>query len=567
VKKEPNAKLSEPVEPITYWIENTTPKEFRPIVKEACERWNIAFEKAGFKNAVVCLEQPDDATWDAGDIRYNVIRWTSSPLPPFGGYGPSFVNPRTGQILGADIMIELVALINRVRAEGVFSTAGFPTDEEFSKMDEQFGRNPFLCFASQHTNHNLAFGITASSALNMDQAAEKEIVRQMLYRLILHETGHTLGLMHNMRASTMLSPAEIKDKAKVAENGLCNSVMEYPAFNYATDPKDQTLYCDVNPGPYDLWVIEYGYSPGLSDPIAEKFRLNKIAERSSDPKLAFGNDADDMRSSGSGIDPDVNIYDLSSDPVAYGSERCDLVNKILPKLKDKFTKGNESYQALLMAYLLATGEYGTQLRVMTRQIGGVHYNRANHGQPTDRNPLVPVSEDKQRAAMKALEKYAFGPQAWSASSDLLQFLLPQRRGFDHFGQNQDPHIHQRILNMQRECLNHLLHPEVMQRITDSQLYGNTYTLDKVMTELTNAIFQADAKSSVSTIRQNLQVMYVETLVKGLASDSRHDRVSRGMMLSEMKRIDQMMASGVSPDGLTKAHRDHVRTIIRKALES
>jgi len=101
-KKDPTATLSEPVEPITFWIENTTPKEFRPIIKEACERWNSSFEKAGFKNAVVCKEQPDDAKWNAGDIRYNVLRWTSSPTPPFGGYGPSFVNPRTGQILRSD---------------------------------------------------------------------------------------------------------------------------------------------------------------------------------------------------------------------------------------------------------------------------------------------------------------------------------------------------------------------------------------------------------------------------------------------------------------------------------
>lgn len=90
------------------------------MIKEACERWNVAFEKAGFKNAVVCLEQPDDATWDAGDIRYNVLRWTSTPAPPFGGYGPSFVDPRTGEILGADIMLELVAIVNRVNAEKFF---------------------------------------------------------------------------------------------------------------------------------------------------------------------------------------------------------------------------------------------------------------------------------------------------------------------------------------------------------------------------------------------------------------------------------------------------------------
>ena len=101
-KKNPEEPLSEPVKPITYWLENTTPKELRPFIKKGVLAWNIAFEQAGFKNAIEVKVQPDDSDWDAGDIRYNVLRWTSSPNPPFGGYGPSFTNPRTGEIIGAD---------------------------------------------------------------------------------------------------------------------------------------------------------------------------------------------------------------------------------------------------------------------------------------------------------------------------------------------------------------------------------------------------------------------------------------------------------------------------------
>ena len=113
-KKNPGQARSEVIEPITWWIENTTPHEFRGAIEEEVLAWNKAFEKAGLINAVVVKTQPDDAEWDAGDIRYNVLRWTSSPTPPFGGYGPSFVNPRTGQILGADIMLEFVYFTNRV---------------------------------------------------------------------------------------------------------------------------------------------------------------------------------------------------------------------------------------------------------------------------------------------------------------------------------------------------------------------------------------------------------------------------------------------------------------------
>ena len=119
MKKDPQAAISDPVEPITWWLENTTPLEFRDMITAAALSWNIAFEKAGFSNAIVVKQQPDDAEWDAGDIRYNVLRWTSSPNPPFGGYGPSFTNPRTGQIIGADIMLEFSFLTNRLRIKDV----------------------------------------------------------------------------------------------------------------------------------------------------------------------------------------------------------------------------------------------------------------------------------------------------------------------------------------------------------------------------------------------------------------------------------------------------------------
>ncbi len=566
-KKDIKAKISDPIEPITYWIENTTPKELRAIIKEACESWNVAFEQAGFSHAVVCKVQPDDAGWDAGDIRYNVLRWTSSPMPPFGGYGPSFVNPRTGEILGADIMLEFTSIVSRVNAEKIFKSTGFLNDETLNAESEKQIRNPFLCSASHHTNHNLIFGATAAAVLGMDEAAQKEIVKQLLFRLVLHEVGHTLGLTHNMCASTMSSLKDVKDPEKVTMKGLTNSVMEYPAFNYQLNPNEQTLYCDTRPGLYDLWVIEYGYSPTKDDPLMEELQLKRITDRSTDENLMYGNDADDMRSSGKGIDPDVNIYDLTNDPVAYAAERCELINAILPKLKSRFEKNQQSYEELLDSYLIATGEYGNQIRIMTRQIGGVHIDRSFIGQNTTVRPFEPVTKEKQKAAMSALAKYAFSADAFNASGTLYNFLMQQRRGFSHFSKNEDPHIHQRVLAMQVECLNQLLHENVLLRITDSQLYGNTYKLDEVMTDLTNAIFQYDLKTGVSTFRQNLQIEYVQKLIDILNPKTRYDNISQSMALSEMKRIEELMTTAAAPDGLTKAHREFVKATIKKSIES
>ena len=121
-KKFPEQSVSEPIKPITFWIENTTPKKLRPYIKEGALAWNKAFVKAGFSNAIEIKEQPENADWEAGDIRYNVLRWTSSPNPPFGGYGPSFVNPRTGEIIGADIMLEWAYVTNRLNVNNLFPT-------------------------------------------------------------------------------------------------------------------------------------------------------------------------------------------------------------------------------------------------------------------------------------------------------------------------------------------------------------------------------------------------------------------------------------------------------------
>ena len=577
-KEDPTAAMSEPVEPITWWIENTTPEEFRPIIKAGVEKWNQAFEPLGFNNAVVVKIQPDDADWDAGDVRYNVLRWTASPTPPFSGYGPSFVNPRTGEILGADIMLEYGGMVGRLWRAEVFSKAGMieeSMDEEYASLDahmegrstrELLAEQMSRCHAGTVMGRNSLLAAAAMRAYNFTDEEHAEFVRQTLHRLVLHEVGHTLGMSHNMHASTMLSPDELKDAAKVAENGMCNSVMEYPSINFARNKAEQTRFYDDSPGPYDKWVIEYGYSEGLQDAHAEAERLDAILARSTDPLLQFGNDADDMRGTGRGINPDVNIYDLSNDPVAYASERCELVNDLLPTLVENFAQGVDSHQEVLRAYYALTGEYATQLRIMTRQIGGVRYNRATPEQLNGAAPFSPVSEADQKAAMKALATYAFAPDAFDAQANVLAYLQAQRRGFGFFGRNEDPKIHARVASAQKAALAQLVHPAVLMRILDSGLYGNTYDLNEYMRDLTKAMFRADLRTGVNTYRQNLQLMYVKALIKALDAKSRLNMVAQSVVLDQLRRIDRAQRDAALPDGLTGAHRAHIRHLIDVALE-
>ncbi|PCJ82225.1 MAG: hypothetical protein COA49_01640 [Bacteroidetes bacterium] len=560
-KKDPEAALSEPVKPITWWIENTTPYEFRDYIKTGVEKWNLAFEKIGFKNAIVVKIQPDDADWDAGDIRYNVLRWTSSPSTPFSGYGPSFVNPRTGEILGADVMLEFAGMAGRLWKAGVFETDGMrlSTRERTAQMIN-------MCNAGSVMAENTLFSLAAMQVLSFDDSDHDEFIRQTLHRLSLHEVGHTLGFSHNMHASTMLSPDELKDPEVVASNGMCNSVMEYPAINFARNPEDQTLYYDDSPGPYDYWIVEYGYSTGLDDAEAEDARLEAILSKSTSPLLQFGNDADDMRRAGSGINPDVNIYDLSNDPVAYASERCELVNDLLGDFVEKFTDSGKTYNEVRTAYLSLTGEYAVQLRVMTRQIGGVRYNRSGTKFMDGNTPFTPVSLKDQKAALAALDKYAFSPNAFDAANDCYAYLQQQRRGFGFFGKGEAPRIHSRVLSAQKGALAHLLHPVVLQRLTDSGMYGNEYDIATYMNDLTDAIFKSDLRKSVNTFRQQLQVTYVEALINALDVKKKYDRIARGVILQQLNNIDRVEKNAYSPDNLTSAHRSHIRHLIDQAWQ-
>lgn len=561
VKKNPDAEVSEPVEPIVWWIENTTPTGFRETIKSAVLKWNEAFEAAGFQNAVQVKVQPDSADWDAGDIRYNVLRWTSSPVPPFGGYGPSFVNPRTGQILGADIMLEWVYFTNRMAEEDLVANASF---EDANLSDAM---NPEFCSFGRYFQDNTQFGI---SALQIMEAGEQELdgfQHEAMTSLILHEVGHTLGLHHNMQASSIHPIEDIHNMELANTVGLTGSVMDYTTVNVNADRENQGRYYDIKPGPYDIWAIEFGYSPALDDPEAEEARLEKILSRSTEPQLAFGNDADDMRSPGKAMDPRVMVNDMSSDPVAYGVDRIELVNGLLDNLLDKYeAREGQSYQELRNSFARLMNQYGTSTGVMSRQIGGVYRERALIGQEGATQPFTPVPAEKQREAMSYLSEYLFAPDAFDTSNEVYNYLQAQRRGFNFFGSSEDPKIHDLVLGMQVNVLVHILHPNTMKRITDSRTYGNTYAAADVVRDLTTALFDADARGNVNTFRQNAQVEYVKILTAVVESDD-HDNVAKSAAIYNLQYIRGLMDSKGSVNNETRAHAAHITFLVDKAFES
>ena len=559
VKQDPDAELSEPVEPIVWWIENTTPHEFRETIKTATLAWNESFEAAGFKNAIQVKVQPDDAEWESGDIRYNVLRWTSSPIPPFGGYGPSFVNPRTGQILGSDVMLEWVFFSNRYREEDIF-TEGM----NVSEMLEQV-MSPEFCSFGTHMQNNNIFGMNALQMMGYPEEDLEGFQHEALTMLILHELGHTFGLNHNMQASTLHSPEDIHNIELTSTVGLTGSVMDYSSVNVARDRSRQGHFYDTKPGPYDTWAVEFGYSPALDDPDAEDERLNAILARSTEPQLAFGNDADDMRSPGKAIDPRVMVGDMSADPIAYGVERINLTHDLMDGLLEKFSREGQSYHELRNAYMVLMGQQRTQTGVISRYIGGVYRDRAFIGQEGATKPFIPVESGEQKRAMQYLANYLFAPDAFASSHEVYNYLQIQRRGFNFFASSEDPKIHDQVLGMQGNVLNHLLHPATMKRITDSRTYGNEYPVADVVGDLTSAVFAADARGNVNTFRQNLQIDYV-TRLAGILENSQHDRIAKSAALYNLQQIRGMMDNKGNINRETRAHTEHIKLLIDKALE-
>lgn len=556
-KKDPEAAVSDPVEPITYWIENTTPVELRELIRSAALKWNQSFEKAGFSNAFVVKIQPDDAQWDAGDIRYNVLRWTSSPNPPFGGYGPSFTNPRTGEIIGADIMLEYsflnrYAFARQILANGVDLLAD---DAPTLSAGE-------ICSLAHGMRGELQVARGLAMAADMDSAAlEEQLVHDSMHYLILHEIGHTLGLNHNMKATQLRSEAEAFNPVALEDGVLAGSVMDYPAVNFAPAGSTQTAFYSTRPGPYDDWAIQFGYDPTLADAALREAHL----ARSTEPQLAFGNDADDMRSAGKAIDPRVNIYDMSNDAIGYAETRMQMIVNALGKLADTPPAAGESYQQSHDVFVQLMRSWARAASVVSRYVGGVYVNRGMVGQPGAEPPYTAVDAKTQRRAMQVLRDSLFAPGIADTAAPALRYLAQQRRGFNFFGDNEDPKVHDTLLAVQGATLDHLLHPSVLKRLTDSALYGNEYSLTEAVDALTDAVFAADARGNVDSVRQNLQVNYVERLAQ-IVKGGPYDNVSQSVAILTLQDIAAQLRRKRGLNRSTEAHVAHMNLLIERALD-
>ena len=511
IKKDPDAELSEPVEPIVYWVENSTPEEIRPFVVKGIEGWNKAFEKAGFKNAIVAKIQPDDAEWDAGDVMYNVVRWASTPSPRYSGYGPSVANPRTGEIIAADIV------------------------QEFNAIKRGY-------------TYRKLWGYTE----------DNDPLEQWIVSLTMHEVGHTLGLRHNFKSSWIFDAEEIHD-VSVTGNNHIGSVMDYDPINLAPEGVQQGNYFPSGPGSYDMWAIEFGYTPNLTDEQREN-----ILSKSSQPEFIFGTDGDAMSSPGVNIDPRNLRYDMSSDPIAYTSDRIEILNNKIAELPSIYLLDGETSSEFRSAFYSLTREKGRFFDGVARLIGGVYSNRIVNNSEINMTPFEAVSYEDQKNAMNLIKTKLLSNDAFAFDENLLKFLQSEKRSaYSPGGRgNEDPQLHDLVLGLQGRVVAHILHPTVMMRLVDSSQYGNTYMPDEVLDDLYSGIFVPE--EIPTTFKMNLQSKYVDSLISALDDDD-YDEISRSAIYFSLVKIRNFTNSTYGNTRL-KVHYRFLNWKISKALD-
>jgi hypothetical protein len=567
-KKDPAAALSEPKQPIVFWLDRNIPERYRPTIVAGVLEWNKAFEKIGFKDAVQARIQPDDADWETVDARHASIRWMVSARPRFGGIGPSQVDPRSGEILDADIGIDPVRLRNR-RIQRV---------EQIPQPITPFGtRRAPVCEDAEFSASELGFALDlleARGEVGPDSPEAEQFVLDDLKDVVMHEVGHALGLRHNFRASTVYTQAQLDDPEFTRTHGIAGSIMEYNAINIALPGERQGSYVMGTLGPYDYWAIEYGYK---EIPAAqEATELKRIAARSSEPLLAYSTDED----ASAAIDPDASLGDLGSDPLDFVSRRVVLARELLERWQDRQLKPGEDYSVLRRNVGRALSQVGASSLIAARYVGGVTVVRDHAGSP--RPPLYPIAPARQRAALDLLATSLFSFESFRFRPEFMQRLtqdyLDRDDTFD-VGLSQpgiDYSLPTQVLSIQAKVLRQLMSDVVAQRILDSQAKvprpDEAFRLIELYGGLHRAIF-SELKSGrdIDLFRRNLQREYVALLATALVRPSATlPADARSQLRAEARLLRNEIAAAQSRPGHSpeaKAHLADAQGTLDEALKA
>lgn len=520
-KKDPTAAVSEPVKPIVFYVDRATPPKWVPYVKRGVEWWQPVFEQAGFKNAIQAKDPPpisQDPDWSPEDARYSVIRWEASTIE--NAMGPHVHDPRTGEILEADIVIW----------HNVLNLVSHWYFTQVSPLDPRARKLPL----------------------------PDELIGKLIEYVVAHEVGHTLGLPHNMKASSLYPFEKIRDREWVKKMGHTPTLMDYSRFNYVAQPEDKIDPEDLIPkiGPYDYFSIRWGYqpipqarTPDEEKPVLDEWILNAQEKT---PWLRFST------AKAAGSDPGENT-EAVGDADAIRATELGLRNlrRVMDSLLDAVPQKGKPYDDLEEVYGRVLGQWTREMNHVVPLIGGFYSQQKHGGQ--DGVLFNPVERERQAAAVKFLNENAFRTPQFFVRPEILRRIEPQG-------------VLDRIRNAQRMILNNLLESRRFTRLVEQEAVdgARAYRPAEFLADLRRGIYAelSGAQVRVDAFRRNLQRLYIELLSDRLNGRTPASDDQRPFFRAELRTIAAEAAGAIprAADRATRAHLEDLRDLANRALD-
>ncbi len=696
-KRDKKLKISPPKKPIVFYIEHTTPVRYRRWVREGILNWNKAFEQIGISSAIE-VRQQDKQTGEhmnvsPEDVRYNFVRWLNNDVST--AIGPSRVNPKTGEILDADIVLtdgwirsfqdQFSEMMPKIVMEGKSPETlawyakhpnwdprlrlAEPSQRNFLRQQfayqstQPYGDHPAKvqktklmgdeatdglvnrtsqvnggCMAAEGRGFDVALMRMSMAVMRskMKEKAEAEkaeavkakdddaddkkssdeeddsddeedgddedekdkdekdeddesedeeeseqildgmpesFIGPLLSDLVSHEVGHTLGLRHNFKASSVYEVKEINSETMKGKKPLAGSVMDYLPTNFKMNNGEiQGDYAMIGVGPYDMWAIEYGYT-------LNKKKLPKILKRVSEPQLAYATDEDTW-----GPDPLARRYDFGKDPLVYAEDQVAMAKMVRETILDKFVEDGESWGKARKGYLMSLGLQTRATSMMANWLGGTFVNRDKKGDPNDRKPIVVVPAEQQRKALDFILENVFLDEAYGLTPDLLAYMTN-----DPLEDVSGPSwpIHDRVMGIQASSLSSLLDPRTLRQIYDNEFRvpsdEDAFTLNELFTKVNGSIWKeieeapqgkfTERQPAISSLRRNLQTEHIERLFD-LAGESESMVAAMkpianfaSMTLRDMMGKLEAAKEDKSYDAYTRAHLEDSFHRVKKWVDS